>query len=181
MRRTFLVSLMAGSMMFTAVHNAPAASAAQNLGATGSHPAPTFSRLDPVKSTLSYTIREASAASGASSVNTFHGPLPSTKKGVPGKCTDVRVSSSETTVTLEWMPPTKKNGGATVNAYRVSIEGAGITRTTVVKSSARVFTFKRLKPDTLYTASVRARNSKGQGPAVSLDVKTLAQARAGAH
>jgi hypothetical protein len=185
MRRTLLVGLMAGSMMFAAgMHNAPAASAApQSLGTTWSNPTPTFSSLDPVKSTVSYTIRQDSAAApGPSSVNTTYNPLPATKKGVPGKCTAVTISSSETTVTLAWKPP-KNDGGAKVNGYRVSIKGAGRngTASTVVKSSVREVTFKKLNPDTLYTASVRARNSKGQGPAVSLDVKTLAQTRAEAH
>jgi fibronectin type III domain protein len=184
MRRTLLVGLMAGSVMLAAgVQDAPAASAApRSAGTTGSNSAPTFSSFDPVTSPLSYTIREDSpAAPGPSSGNTFHNPLPVTKKGVPGKCTHVLISSSETTVTLYWKPPTKKNGGATVRGYRVSIGGGGIKRTAVVKSSVRAFTFKGLTPDTLYTASVRARNSKGEGRAVSLDVKTLVQVRAQAH
>ena len=175
--RTLVVGLaLAGSV---GLGGAPAASAA--TGTTGSS-AGTVSLAGQGLSTRSYTVGESSAAvPGPRSVNASSDLLSATKKGVPGKCTEVTISSSETTVTLGWKPPSSKNGRATVTGYRVSINGAGTNTTAVLKSSARAFTFRHLQPDTLYTASVRARNSKGQGPAVSLDVMTLVQVRTEAH
>jgi hypothetical protein len=177
----FSRTLVVGVALAGSVGLGGALTASAATGTTGSS-AGTVSLAGQGVSTRSYTIGETSAAvPGPRSVNTSSDLLSATNKGVPGKCTEVTISSSETTVTLGWKPPSSKNGGATVTGYRVSINGAGTNTTAVLKSSARAFTFRHLQPDTLYTASVRARNSKGQGPAVSLDVMTLVQVRAQAH
>ena len=93
---------------------------------------------------------------------------------VPSRPTHVAVTKKATSGKIKWAVPTD-NGDEKITGYLVSRSGTDskgvgpITR--LVSAKSRTSTFTRLVKGSRYTLSVRAVNSVGAGPAVSITRK----------
>ena len=87
-----------------------------------------------------------------------------TTPSIPRTVTATKTTSS---ATLKWAAPTS-NGGAVINAYRVSRSG-GYEK--LVYGHIRSFQFTGLTTLTAYNLYVQARNAKGLGPAAKVYVR----------
>ena len=78
---------------------------------------------------------------------------------------------------VSWSPPAT-NGGSTLTGYTVGRDGTATNGTgpwsTKVAAAARSFTFAKLRLNTTYHLTVRARNAVGLGPAAAVSGTTSA-------
>ena len=79
-----------------------------------------------------------------------------------------------TNITLHWKPPNeKRNKNHTITYYT----GGELVSSVAVSGDTTSATVHNLKPNTMYTIQVRARNSEGTGDADSVNVTTVGRSR----
>jgi hypothetical protein len=95
----------------------------------------------------------------------------------PGAVTAPTASSTATTITLKWDPPTT-TGGDVITGYLVTRNGTDTNGngaySTVLAPTAGSVTFDLLHPSTAYRVTVTAVNAAGSGPTETDTVRTLA-------
>lgn len=98
---------------------------------------------------------------GSGKAATFSGTTRAVSKpSAPG--TPRTATVSKTVAKATWTAP-KADNGSKVSTYRVTVAGAGTTKT--FKTSKTGYTIKGLKPGAKYAVKVQAINSKGAGSA----------------
>ena len=92
---------------------------------------------------------------------------------VPGQPTDITVNKTCNSLTLSWLPP-GEDGGSIVTDYNVTVvneteDGPLLSVPTGGNTTVRI---TALKPNTMYTVHIRARNSAGEGLSAVVNVTT---------
>ena len=81
-----------------------------------------------------------------------------------------------TNITLHWIPP--NSNGEEIQEYDITYyTGGELVNSVAVPGDHTSATLRNLKPNTMYTIQVRARNSEGAGDADSVDVTTKGRAK----
>ena len=78
-----------------------------------------------------------------------------------------------TNITLHWIPPDNKSKNYTITYYI----GRTLVSSVAVSGDTTSATVHNLKPNTMYTIQVRARNSQGIGDAASVNVTTTGRSK----
>ena len=92
---------------------------------------------------------------------------------VPGQPTDITVNKTCNSLTLSWLPP-GEDGGSIVTDYNVTVvdgtqDGPLLSVPTGGNTTVSITS---LKPNTMYTVHIRARNRAGLGPPAVVNVTT---------
>ena len=93
---------------------------------------------------------------------------------VPGQPTNIGVNTTCNSLTLSWLPP-GEDGGSNVTDYNVTVvDGTsnGPLLESVPTGGNTAVRITSLKPNTMYTVHIRARNSAGLGPPAVVNVTT---------
>ena len=93
---------------------------------------------------------------------------------VPRKPTDIRVNKTCNSLTLSWLPP-GEDGGSIVTDYNVTVvDGTedGPLLESVPTGGNTTVSITPLKPNTMYTVHIRARNRAGLGEPAVVSVTT---------
>ena len=76
-----------------------------------------------------------------------------------------------TNITLHWIPP--NNNGEEIQEYNITYyTGGELVNSVAVPGDNTSATVQNLKPNTMYTIQVRARNSEGAGDADNITIST---------
>ena len=98
---------------------------------------------------------------------------------VPGEPNNITVNTTCNSLTVSWLPP-GEDGGSNVTDYNVTVVNGtedGPLLESVPTGGNTTVRITSLKPNTLYTIQVRARNSVGTGDADSVNVTTMGRFR----